>query len=175
MRKPNADHIVFDITNPRFDGQSGPCDGREVSSPLLLSRIPVRLSAIYCAISNIGPFRSSPNGVGFHTALQMAAKGATVYLGARNAAKYQSAAEEMIKSDPSIGTNQIRPFIADLGDLKAVKTAAEKLMTGTDRLDILVNNAGLYVGVNRLTLNRILMCLLAVSHGLWIWILTASQ
>ena len=49
----------------------------------------------------------------------------------------------MQKLDPSISPDQLRPFIADLGDLKAVQTAAKKMMETTDRLDILINNAGL--------------------------------
>jgi NAD(P)-dependent dehydrogenase (short-subunit alcohol dehydrogenase family) len=49
----------------------------------------------------------------------------------------------MITKDPLIQANQLRPFVADLSDLKAVKAAAEQLMKETDRLDILVNNASL--------------------------------
>jgi NAD(P)-dependent dehydrogenase (short-subunit alcohol dehydrogenase family) len=87
--------------------------------------------------------RSSPDGIGFHTALQLAAKGAKVYVGARSAAKAQEAIREMRNRDTSIGANRLHPFVADLGNLKAVRTAAENLMAATNRLDILINNAGL--------------------------------
>jgi NAD(P)-dependent dehydrogenase (short-subunit alcohol dehydrogenase family) len=73
----------------------------------------------------------------------MASKGATVYVGARNDAKYQEAIEEIKKLDSSISPDQFRQFVADLGDLKAVERAATKVMESTNRLDILVNNAGL--------------------------------
>jgi NAD(P)-dependent dehydrogenase (short-subunit alcohol dehydrogenase family) len=86
---------------------------------------------------------SSPNGIGFHTALQLAVKGAKVYVGARSVAKAQEAIKEMRTRDSSIGADRLHPFVADLGDLKAVRTAAENLMASTDRLDILINNAGL--------------------------------
>ena len=86
---------------------------------------------------------SSPNGVGFNTALQLAAKGAIVYVGARSAAKAEDAIKELRAKDSSIGADQLHPFVADLGDLKVVRAAAEKLMTTTDRLDILINNAAL--------------------------------
>jgi len=49
----------------------------------------------------------------------------------------------MQKLDPSLTPDQLRPFVADLGDLKAVQSTAKKLMEIIDRLDILINNAGL--------------------------------
>jgi NADP-dependent 3-hydroxy acid dehydrogenase YdfG len=49
----------------------------------------------------------------------------------------------MQKLDASITPSQLRPFVTDLGDLKAVQTTAKKMMETTDRLDILINNAGL--------------------------------
>lgn len=86
---------------------------------------------------------SSPNGVGFNTAFQLAVKGATVYVGARSAAKAEEAIKELRTKDNSIRADQLRPFVADLGDLKAVRATAEKLMTTTDSLDILIHNAAL--------------------------------
>ena len=75
----------------------------------------------------------------------MAVKGATVYIGARSTAKYNDAIREINNRDSSIASDRLRPFIADLGDLKAVKNSAERLMAATGQLDILVNNAGLCV------------------------------
>jgi NAD(P)-dependent dehydrogenase (short-subunit alcohol dehydrogenase family) len=80
--------------------------------------------------------------IGYQTAFQMAARGATVYIGARSAAKAKEGVLQMKKDDPRIRDEQLRTFVADLGDLKAVQRAAEELIKETDRLDILINNAG---------------------------------
>ena len=73
----------------------------------------------------------------------MASKGVSVYIGARSDLKCQEAIDEMKRLSPSINPDQLRTFVADLGDLKAVEQAARKIMKSTSRLDILVNNAGL--------------------------------
>lgn len=86
---------------------------------------------------------NSPVGIGFHTAHQLAVHGATVYIGARSASKASSAIASMLTLTPSLSPSLLRPFVADLGDLKSVKSAAEKLMREETRLDIIVNNAGL--------------------------------
>lgn len=66
-----------------------------------------------------------------------------MYVGARSIVKAQEAIKEMLQKDSGIEVERLRPFVVDLGDLKAVKVAAEKLMEETDRLDVLVSNAGL--------------------------------
>jgi NADP-dependent 3-hydroxy acid dehydrogenase YdfG len=38
---------------------------------------------------------------------------------------------------------RLKPFVVDLGDLKAVRDAARVFTREEERLDILVNNAGL--------------------------------
>jgi NAD(P)-dependent dehydrogenase (short-subunit alcohol dehydrogenase family) len=86
---------------------------------------------------------SSSDGIGYHTAHQMALKGAKVYIGARNETKALEAIEEMKRESPSIAADQLHPFAADFGDLRAVKYAAQKFIENESRLDILVNNAGL--------------------------------
>jgi NAD(P)-dependent dehydrogenase (short-subunit alcohol dehydrogenase family) len=73
----------------------------------------------------------------------MALRGAKVYIGARNEIKALEAIEEMKRESLTIGAGQLKPFVADLGDLKAVKEAAQKFIATENRLDILVNNAGL--------------------------------
>jgi NAD(P)-dependent dehydrogenase (short-subunit alcohol dehydrogenase family) len=87
--------------------------------------------------------RSSSDGIGYHTAHQMALKGAKVYIGARNETKAIEAIKEMKRESPNIEVDQLHPFVADMGDLKAVKEAARKFMATEGRLDILVNNAAL--------------------------------
>jgi len=87
--------------------------------------------------------RSSSDGIGYHTAHQMALKGAKVYIGARNETKAIEAIKEMKRGSLSIEVDQLHPFVADMRDLKAVKEAARKFMATEGRLDILVNNAAL--------------------------------
>ncbi|KAF2739841.1 short-chain dehydrogenase [Polyplosphaeria fusca] len=86
---------------------------------------------------------NSSNGIGWHIAHQLAVKGAKVYLGARSLEKAQQAIADMIKTSPALSTEQLKPFIADLGDFKQVRTAAQDFLAKEARLDILVNNAGL--------------------------------
>lgn len=69
-----------------------------------------------------------------------------MYVGARSLTKAEDGIKELRKMDSSIEEEQLRPFVADLGDLKVVKAAAEVLMgdLGEEgRLDLVVNNAGL--------------------------------
>jgi NAD(P)-dependent dehydrogenase (short-subunit alcohol dehydrogenase family) len=88
---------------------------------------------------------SSVQGVGFHTAYQLAAKGAKVYVGARSAFKAEAAIQEMRQESPSIGADKLLPFVVDLGDIRAVKAAAQHILSTESRLDILINNAALYI------------------------------
>lgn len=85
----------------------------------------------------------SSDGIGYHTAYQMALKGSKAYIGARNETKALEAIEEMKRESPSIGADQLHPFAVDLGDLKAVKEAAQKFIATKNSLGILVNNAAL--------------------------------
>lgn len=71
----------------------------------------------------------------------MAVKGATVYVGSRSAAKAEQAIKDMQAESSAIKDGQLRPFVADLADLKAVQRAAIEVTKTTNRLDILVNNA----------------------------------
>lgn len=87
--------------------------------------------------------KSSPEGIGFHIAHCLVLKNATVFLGARNAQKAEDAIKQMLQMSPCIDQRQLRPFVVDLGDLKAVQQAARAVVAGSSRLDILIHNAGL--------------------------------
>jgi len=82
---------------------------------------------------------NSSASIGYHMAFHMAFKGATVYVGARSAAKAEAGIKQMIADGVKEG--KVKPFVAELSDLKAVKAAAEELAKSTDRLDVLINNA----------------------------------
>jgi NAD(P)-dependent dehydrogenase (short-subunit alcohol dehydrogenase family) len=84
---------------------------------------------------------SSPEGMGFHIAYQIACKNAKVYIGARSSEKAEAAIREMRNKNPSIGENNLVPFVADLGDIREVRAAAEGLLQTESKLDILINNA----------------------------------
>ena len=84
---------------------------------------------------------SSSGGMGFHIAFQLASKNAKVYVGARSADKAERAILEMVSHNPSIQPDKLVPFVADLGDLRAVQAATQKLLKSETRLDILVHNA----------------------------------
>jgi NAD(P)-dependent dehydrogenase (short-subunit alcohol dehydrogenase family) len=81
--------------------------------------------------------------MGFHTAYQIASKNAKVYIGARSADKAERAIHEMLRANPSIEAGRLAPFVADLGDLRAVRRAAQELSRKEDRLDVLVHNAAM--------------------------------
>ena len=79
-------------------------------------------------------------GLGFETARQLANKGVTVLLGARNETRGKEAAEKL-KSEGFDAE-----FIhVDVTDEKTLQTAAKYVEENYGKLDILVNNAGIAV------------------------------
>jgi NAD(P)-dependent dehydrogenase (short-subunit alcohol dehydrogenase family) len=83
--------------------------------------------------------------MGFHTAYQLACKNAKVYVGARSASKAESAIQEMKKNNSSLHDDKLVPFVADLGDIRAVRAAAQGLLEMEKRLNILIHNAAVYI------------------------------
>ncbi|KAF7976740.1 hypothetical protein HWV62_5714 [Athelia sp. TMB] len=86
---------------------------------------------------------NSSVGIGYHIALQLALKGAKVYVGARDIQKAQAAIKEMQQDNTAILAGKLVPLAMDLGDLKQVRKVAREFVASEERLDILVNNAGL--------------------------------
>ena len=78
-------------------------------------------------------------GLGYETALGLAARGATVILAVRNPAKGQAAADRIRKAVPDA---LLRTQPLDLADLASVTRFAEAIEADGTALDILVNNAG---------------------------------
>lgn len=78
-------------------------------------------------------------GIGFETAVGVAALEATTVLACRNQAKAKAAAREITKRT---WNDDVHVVSLDLADLASVRKAAEDILTRWDRLDILVNNAG---------------------------------
>jgi NAD(P)-dependent dehydrogenase (short-subunit alcohol dehydrogenase family) len=79
-------------------------------------------------------------GLGYETALALAAKGAHVVVAARDRAKAERAIESLTAQVPDASVELV-PL--DLGDLASVRAAAETIAAAHPRLDLLVNNAGL--------------------------------
>lgn len=80
------------------------------------------------------------SGLGLEIATELAAAGATVVLGCRNADKAESAADG-IRATGAPGTVEVVSI--DLADLASVHAAAQTILDGGRPLDLLVNNAGL--------------------------------
>lgn len=78
-------------------------------------------------------------GIGFETAVGLAAQGATTVLACRNQSKAEAAAREITART---WNDDVHVVPLDLADLSSVQKAAESVLTGWDRLDVLVNNAG---------------------------------
>ncbi|MER7836545.1 SDR family NAD(P)-dependent oxidoreductase [Streptomyces sp. NPDC096040] len=76
-------------------------------------------------------------GIGYFVAEQLAATGALVVLGSRNAAKADAAMASIRSRVPGA---QVRHLQLDLADLPSLKTAVDRL--DLDHLDAVVHNAG---------------------------------
>jgi NAD(P)-dependent dehydrogenase (short-subunit alcohol dehydrogenase family) len=79
-------------------------------------------------------------GLGYETALALAAKGAHVVVAARDQAKAERAIESLTAEVPDASVELVA---LDLGDLASVRDAAGTIAAAHPRLDLLVNNAGL--------------------------------
>ncbi|GAB5539249.1 MAG: SDR family NAD(P)-dependent oxidoreductase [Salibacteraceae bacterium] len=78
-------------------------------------------------------------GLGFETALFLAAKKAAVILACRNIRKAEDA---KIKIEQRVSNAKVDTIQIDLSSLKSVRNFANEFKAKYDRLDILINNAG---------------------------------
>lgn len=78
-------------------------------------------------------------GLGFQTASVLTAKGARVFLAARDADKTARAIDAITRATPDA---QLTVVPLDLGSLASVGTAAAAILAQVTRVDVLVNNAG---------------------------------
>ncbi|KAA1065344.1 hypothetical protein PGT21_012748 [Puccinia graminis f. sp. tritici] len=79
-------------------------------------------------------------GIGFATCLELARRGAKVYLASRTESRAKAAIQKIKQLVPNAQVDFI-PF--DLRILSSAKTAAEEFKGKESRLDILINNAGI--------------------------------
>jgi NAD(P)-dependent dehydrogenase (short-subunit alcohol dehydrogenase family) len=79
------------------------------------------------------------SGIGKETARVLAAKNASVIIGARNLAKAERVVSALLDQHPD---SAITIHKLDLSDLASVETFADHILRDHDRLDVLINNAG---------------------------------
>jgi NAD(P)-dependent dehydrogenase (short-subunit alcohol dehydrogenase family) len=82
------------------------------------------------------------DGVGKVTALELAKKGFTIAVAARNAAKAEAVIREI---ETSTGNSNCDYIVADLGSLRQVRQLAETFRRRYSTLDVLINNAGVFL------------------------------
>ncbi len=99
-------------------------------------------------VNDVALVTGGNKGIGREVVRQLAEQGLTVYLGARDPERGQSAVEELTSAalaDSGGRRNglDIRFARLDVTDVASVKAAVETIETATGRLDVLVNNAGI--------------------------------
>jgi NAD(P)-dependent dehydrogenase (short-subunit alcohol dehydrogenase family) len=91
-------------------------------------------------------------GIGKVTATELARRGATVYLAARDAARGAAAVEEIRRST---GNDRVELLLGDLSSQADVRRLAAAFLGKHDRLHLLVNNAGAVMSEMRLTVDGV--------------------
>jgi NAD(P)-dependent dehydrogenase (short-subunit alcohol dehydrogenase family) len=79
------------------------------------------------------------SGLGFHTAMDLAAKGSRVLMACRSIERGERAAAAIRQDLPHA---QLKVIELDLADLESVRRCSQTALSDLDRLDILINNAG---------------------------------
>jgi NAD(P)-dependent dehydrogenase (short-subunit alcohol dehydrogenase family) len=91
------------------------------------------------------------SGIGKETARKLAAMGATVVIGAKDAASGERARAEIT----SAGNPRVEVAAGDLSATEGVRGVAAEVQRRFDRLDVLINNAGVDVGQRQTTADGI--------------------
>ena len=86
------------------------------------------------------------SGIGYHTALELARKGASVILACRNPAKAEDALKRLKAEVPGA---KAELAALDLSDLKSVRAFGAEFAARGVPLDLLVNNAGIMAPLTR--------------------------
>ena len=86
--------------------------------------------------------RLGNSGIGYQTSLQLAIKGAKVYIASRSVERIEDAIGRMRESTPKSVSLDLQSLEMDLQSLQSVKDAAEDFMKRESQLHLLINNAG---------------------------------
>jgi NAD(P)-dependent dehydrogenase (short-subunit alcohol dehydrogenase family) len=88
------------------------------------------------------------SGIGYEITLQLALRGARVYIASRSSDRVNNAIAEMRQNSPDLDLQFLR---LDLQDLQSIKDTTADFMSREHRLDILINNAGIMASPFKLT------------------------
>ncbi|KAF4335898.1 reductase [Fusarium beomiforme] len=88
------------------------------------------------------------SGIGYETTLQLALKGARVYIASRSSERVNKAISEMRQNSPDLDLHFLK---LDLQDLQSIKDTTADFMSRENRLDLLINNAGIMASPWQLT------------------------
>ena len=86
------------------------------------------------------------SGIGYHTALELARKGASVILACRNPAKAEDALKRL-KAEVPAGKAELAAL--DVSDMKSVRSFGASFADRGVPLDLLINNAGIMAPLTR--------------------------
>ena len=87
-------------------------------------------------------------GIGYHTALQLARRGATVVMACRDQGRGEAALARLRKEVPGA---LVELLLLDLSSFQSVREAAQRELDGGQPLQVLINNAGVMAPPKRLT------------------------
>lgn len=79
------------------------------------------------------------SGIGFQTAKELAAKGATLYIVGRNKERAEEAVKEIVMLS---GNSNVHYFLANFSSQKSIRALAEEVKQKLSHIDVLINNAG---------------------------------
>lgn len=80
------------------------------------------------------------SGLGYHTTMALALKGAKVIMACRSLEKGELARQQILAMNPDV---ELEVWHLDLASLLSVRTFTDRFHAYSDRLDLLINNAGL--------------------------------
>jgi NAD(P)-dependent dehydrogenase (short-subunit alcohol dehydrogenase family) len=90
-------------------------------------------------VSRVALVTGANRGIGLEVARQLAARGDTVFLGARDPDAGRAAAEPLMAAG-----GDVRPRLLDVTDQGSIDLVAGELARGVGRLDVLINNAAIH-------------------------------
>lgn len=94
----------------------------------------------------------STDGFGKLAAISLASQGHALYVHGRNAQKVSALVDEI---ETLTGNSNVKGFVADFSDLKAVAAMVELIEKEVEKLDVLINNAGVLISKNSLNADGI--------------------
>ncbi|XP_022914907.1 retinol dehydrogenase 11-like [Onthophagus taurus] len=92
-----------------------------------------------CLIGNTVVITGANAGLGFHTALDFAQRGAKIILACRNSQRAQEAVDKIIKAT---NNENVSYKIFDAASFKSIRNFAKEINETEEKIDILVNNVG---------------------------------